>query len=66
MAKGDKVRSVSKTTKDEKTTEISVREIENGYILREYTSWEDKKGYHSESKETYYEEDPMKKFNIDW
>jgi len=59
--KAKNVREISKKTKDKKTTTISVREIENGWIMSESTDWKDSKGmWQYETKETYYPENPLK------
>jgi len=59
--KAKNVRSISKKkTKDNKTTTVSVREIENGWIMTESTEWKNKDGWQYETKETYYPEDPLK------
>ncbi len=63
----EKLREVSKKTSDGKTTTISVREIENGWVMRESIESKDSKGnYKWEEKETFYEEDPLKELNIKW
>lgn len=50
-------------SKDDKTHEITVKMISNGYIVCKYTSWYegegDKKEYKSENVETYYKENPF-------
>lgn len=58
------LKSVSMTSgegKNKRETTVEVRKISNGFILRENTNWRDSKdNYKYETKETYYEENPIK------
>ena len=58
-----KVSSVSKTTgtgKSKKDTRVEVRQIENGFIIRKSTEWNDpKKGWQYVNKEYFSETDPL-------
>lgn len=59
----DNVKAVSKSTgkgKKKKDVRVEVREIENGFIVRKTTEWnDDKKGWQYETKEWYSQEDPL-------
>lgn len=69
MAKNDvKLTSVTQKGKDGKEVRVSVRQIENGWIVSTNTEYKDSKGqWQYETKEEYSEKNPLdpKTMNID-
>ena len=49
----------SKELKDEKKTRVEVEEIQNGFLIVRNTEWEDKKGYHYDTKKYFSETNPL-------
>lgn len=62
------VKSITAKSKDNKEVRVSVREIENGWIISTSTEYKDSKGqWQYETKEEYSKENPLdpKMMNID-
>jgi hypothetical protein len=62
------VKSITAKNKDNKEVRVSVREIENGWIISTSTEYKDSKGqWQYETKEEYSKENPLdpKMMNID-
>ena len=63
---GKELKSVTKKTKDNKEIRISIEEIENGFLIRKSTDWNDpKKGWQYESKTWYSENNPLDKLEFE-
>lgn len=59
MAK-EQLQSLTKKSKDKKEKKIEVREIENGFIIKKTTEYQDpKKGWQYETKEFFSKTDPF-------
>lgn len=68
MANDVKLTSVTQKGKDGKEVRVSVRQIENGWIISTNTEYKDSKGqWQYETKEEYSEKNPLdpKTMNID-
>lgn len=62
---GKEIKSISKKTKDDKDVRISIEEIENGFLIRKSTEWNDpKKGWQYESKTWFSKENPLAKLDF--
>ena len=62
------VKSITTKNKDGKEVRVSVRQIENGWIVSTNTEWKDSKGqWQFETKEEYSKDNPLdpKMMNID-
>lgn len=62
------VKSITAKSKDNKEVRVSVRKIENGWIISTNTEYKDSKGqWQYETKEEYSKENPLdpKMMNID-
>lgn len=62
------VKSITTKNKDGKEIRVSVRQIENGWIVSTSSEWKDSKGqWQFETKEEYSKENPLdpKMMNID-
>lgn len=40
---------------------VTVREIENGYLITKYRSWKDDEGWHSDEDEVFSKSNPLEK-----
>ncbi len=57
----DKIETISGNVRKS----VTVRKIENGYLICRYKSWEDKEGkYHSEDKEFFSKTNPLEDVEI--